>query len=105
MSRTLAVLVALGMTLGANAGLAQTASPEVQRGTFPDGLSIPVTPEQEALEVTATDLLNRLSSLGFSEYRRFERVGDIYYIDVMTVHFEEITLRVDLNANEITRAD
>ena len=105
MSRTLAVLMAAGMMVGATAGLAQTGSQDVQRGTFPEGLSIPVTPEQEALEITATDLLNRLSSLGFSEYRRFERVGDVYFIDVMTVHFEDITLRVDLNANEITRVD
>ena len=105
MSRSLAVLLAVGMMLGTSAGLAQTGTQAVPRGTFPEGLSIPVTPEQAALEVMATDLLNRLSSLGFSEYRRFERVGDVYFIDVVTGYLEEITLRVDLLANEITRVD
>lgn len=64
-----------------------------QRPDYRTG-GIPV-PQIEQEEMAATDVLNALSARGYSQYRRVERIGDVYQVDAMTRDFRTVTLEVD----------
>ncbi len=97
MLKTVMTLLAAGAIAGAvgpvaaqtSEGITSTADPGYLRG-------------QDQIELTVTDLLNRLSGFGFAQYRRIERIGDDYLVEVMTRDFEVKLLRVDARSGAIT---
>lgn len=54
-------------------------------------------------EMPITDVLNRLSAQGYSQYRSIQRFGDIYRIDALTRDLRQVTLEVNARTGAITQ--
>jgi hypothetical protein len=67
-----------------------------------DTLSIPATPDQVETEMTATDLLNAVARLGYAEYRKIRREGDLYVVEVMTRDFQVREIVIDPHQGTVT---
>ncbi len=104
MNRTLIALGAGMVMVGAiaGAGIAAAQGPGTETITTTADPRYPAG--QTPVELSLTELLNRLSGQGFAQYRRIERVGDDYLVEVMTRDYQVVTLRVDARTGQITQA-
>lgn len=57
--------------------------------------------QADRIEMPMTDLLNRLSAMGFAQYRSINRVGDVYVIEAMTRDLQLVTLEADTRTGQI----
>lgn len=57
----------------------------------------------DVVEMPITDVLNRLSAQGYSQYRSIQRFGDIYRIEAVTRDLRPVTVEVNVKTGTITQ--